>query len=161
MGKIVGKKYSYFMSAMYSVYIETEDNPFETEAIYEIAMPSPYKHNTKEEAMSDKCLHFRFTLSDDGKDVQIVIFKKEDYDPDKESLGEYLDASGEIIKVYTFEQFKKAGGYIRLLDPELDEDICIIEEWHFLETDKTFNDIFKNTSKEYLESIENESYFIQ
>ena len=79
MGKIVGKKYSYFMSVMYTIYTKTEDNPFETEATYEIAMPSPYKYNTKEEAMSDKCLHFRFTLSDDEKDVQIIIFKKDEY----------------------------------------------------------------------------------
>ena len=37
--------------------------------------------------------------------------------------------------------FTKAGGYIRLLNPELGDDVCIIEDSDFLDTDKTFADI--------------------
>ena len=61
---------------------------------------------------------------------------------------------------YDFDEFTKAGGYIRLLNPELGDDVCIIEDSDFLDTDKTFADIFPNMEYLKLYYIDNLAYSI-
>lgn len=67
---------------------------------------------------------------------------------------------GEIELRYDFDEFTKAGGYIRLLNPELGDDVCIIEDSDFLDTDKTFADIFPNMEHLKLYYIDNPAYSI-
>ena len=64
------------------------------------------------------------------------------------------------IQRYDFDEFTKAGGYIRLLNPELGDDVCIIEDSDFLDTDKTFADIFPNMEHLKLYYIDNLAYSI-
>lgn len=67
---------------------------------------------------------------------------------------------GDIVGIYDFDEFTKAGGYIRLLNPELRDDVCIIEDSDFLDTDKTFADIFPNMEHLKLYYIDNLAYSI-
>ena len=67
---------------------------------------------------------------------------------------------GDIVGIYDFDEFTKAGGYIRLLNPELGDDVCIIEDSDFLDTDKTFADIFPNMEHLKLYYIDNLAYSI-
>lgn len=68
------------------------------------------------------------------------------------------DTENQGVGIYDFDEFTKAGGYIRLLNPELGDDVCIIEDSDFLDTDKTFADIFPNMEHLKLYYIDNLAY---
>ena len=86
------------------------------------------------------------------KDMVIFVKGKENY------IKDWVE--GDIVGIYDFDEFTKAGGYIRLLNPELGDDVCIIEDSDFLDTDKTFADIFPNMEHLKLYYIDNLAYSI-
>ena len=85
-----------------------------------------------------------------------------EFDEEYEVKENYIKnwVEGDIVGIYDFDEFTKAGGYIRLLNPELGDDVCIIEDSDFLDTDKTFADIFPNMEHLKLYYIDNLAYSI-
>lgn len=147
------KRYQYYA---YSIFDATDGNR------YEIAIPSPNTYETKEEAMADKVLGYRFVLLPDAKGPQVVIFKKYGSTFVKDEKEKYVIkdwVGGYVFEIYDFDEFTKAGGYIRLFNSEL-KNITIIEDSDFLETDKTFADIFPNMEYLKLDYIDDQSYSI-
>lgn len=148
------KKYRYFMSGMFC--------PTDGEE-YEINIPSPFLHNSKDEAMGDGSLGYRFIWLDDAIGAQIAVFKSEKFevttDKNEKCLKQWVE--GGIVALYTFEDFKKANGYIRMLKPERKRSGFIDGDVDFLDTDKTFNDVFPNMQKLKLYYIDNEAYYIE
>lgn len=148
------KKYRYFMSGMFF--------PTDNEE-YEINIPSPFLHDSEEKAMEDGEFGYRFILLDDTIGPQIVVFEKEDFELVKENDKKYLKqwVEGQVLKTYTFEQFKEAGGYIRMLKPELKGRGFIDCNTDFLDTGKTFRDVYPNMQKQKLYYIDNEAYYVE
>lgn len=144
------KRYQYYA---YSIFDATDGNR------YEIAIPSPYTYKTKEEAMADKVLGYRFVLLPDGKGPQVAIFEGSGFGAGYDGKENYVRGEEGVIEIYDFDEFTKAGGYIRLFNPEL-KNITIIEDSDFLETDKTFADIFPNMEYLKLDYIDDQSYSI-
>lgn len=64
------------------------------------------------------------------------------------------------VSPYTFEQFKKSGGYIRMLKPECKGRGFIDGNTDFVPTEKTFADIFPDIQPKKLYYIDNEAYWI-
>lgn len=64
-----------------------------------------------------------------------------------------------VVRTYTFEKFKKNGGYIRQLKSS-SRGKYVTDESDFVETDKTFADIFPNIKKHKLYYIDDEAYKI-
>jgi len=147
------KMYRYVMCGMFSG-TDGED--------YEINIPSPFLHNSEGDAMKDSTFGYRFLLIDDIKGPEIAIFENEKFEVVEGEHGKYLKdwVEGNIIKLYTFEEFKDAGGYIRMLKPECKGLGFIDAETDFLDTDKTFKDIFPNMQKQKLYYIDDEAYCI-
>lgn len=149
----MGKRYQYYMSGMFHA---TDQNR------YEINVPSPYTYKTEEEAMADGSFGYRFVLLPNGKGPQVVIFEESGFDlignGEKKELNEWV--GGNIVKIYDFEEFTKAGGYIRLLNPKLEDHVGFVDDSDFLETDKTFADVFPNMEKQKMYCIDNLAYFI-
>lgn len=131
------KRYQYCMSGMFAA---TDQNH------YEINIPSPHTYETEEEAMADGAFGYRFVLLPGGKGPQVVIFEGSGFRLVCDGKENYIKdwVEGDIVGIYDFDEFTKAGGYIRLLNPELGDNVCIIEDSDFLDTDKTFADIFPN-----------------
>ena len=130
---------------------------------YKINIPSPFLHNSKDEAMSDGSLGYRFILVDDAIGPQIAVFRNEKFEAATDNGKKYLKqwVEGDIIALYTFEDFKKMNGYIRMLKPERKNSGFIDGDVDFLDTDKTFNDVFPNMQKLKLYYIDNEAYYIE
>ena len=147
------KKYRYVMCGMFS---GTDGGD------YEINVPSPSLHDSKEAAMKDSAFCYRFLLLDDNKGPEIAIFESEKTEVIEGAYGKHLKTrpEGDIIKFYTFEEFRAAGGYIRMLKPECKGLGFINDKTDFLDTDRTFEDIFPNMQKQKLYYIDNEAYCI-
>ena len=147
-------KYRYFMSGMFF--------PTDNEE-YEINIPSPFLHDSEDEAMADSQFGYRFLLLDDVVGPQIVIFEREKYNFGKENDKKYINqwVEGSAIKSYTFEEFKEVGGYIRMLKPEIKGTGYIDASTDFLDTDKSFRDVYPNMQKQKLYYIDNEAYYIE
>lgn len=149
----MAKKYRY---VMYGMFVPTDGEE------YEINIPSPFLHNTESEAMKDGEFGCRFMWFDKEQAPGIVIFEKENFkvveDEDRRCLEHWLE--GDVIKTYTFEEFKEAGGYIRMLKPELKGCGFIDCNTDFLDTDKTFKDVFPDMQKNKLYYIDNEAYSV-
>lgn len=130
---------------------------------YEINIPSPVIHGSKEEAMADGNFGYRFIQIDKSVGPVIVIFENENFkvttDEKSQSCIEQW-VEGEIVGTYTFEQFKKSGGYIRMLKPECKGRGFIDGETDFVSTEKTFADIFPDIQPKKLYYIDNEAYWI-
>lgn len=148
------KKYRYFMNGMFF--------PTDNEE-YEINIPSPFLHDSEDEAMVDGQFGYRFILLDDAIGPQIVVFERESFNFGKEDDKKYVNqwVEGSVIKSYTFEEFKEAGGYIRMLKPEIKGTGFIDANTDFLDTDKTFRDVYPNMQKQKLYYIDNEAYYIE
>ena len=147
-------KYRYFMSGM---FYPTDGNE------YEINIPSPVIHDSKEEAMADGNFGYRFIQIDRAVGPVIVIFENEKYKVTTDEKGQFcLEqwVEGKIIGTYTFEQFKKSGGYIRMLKPECKGRGFIDGNTDFVPTEKTFTDIFPDIQPQKLYYIDNEAYWI-
>lgn len=147
------KRYQYCMSGMFAA---TDQNH------YEINIPSPHTYETEEEAMADGAFGYRFVLLPGGKGPQVVIFEGSGFRLVCDGKENYIKdwVEGDIVGIYDFDEFTKAGGYIRLLNPELGDNVCIIEDSDFLDTDKTFADIFPNMEHLKLYYIDNLAYSI-
>ena len=90
----------------------------------------------------------------------LVAFANEHFEPvnnGKMQLKCWVDKN--VVGTYTFEEFKKNGGYIRQLKQSSREK-CVVDESDFMETDKTFADIFPNIKKHKLYYIDDEAYKI-
>lgn len=147
------KRYQY---CMYGMFDAIDGNR------YDIAIPSPNTYETKEEAMADKVLGYRFVLLPDAKGPQVVIFKKYGSSFVKNEKEKYVKdwVGGYVFEMYDFNKFTKTGGYIRLLNPKRG-NVGIIEDSDFLETDKTFADIFPNMKQLKLYYIDAQAYSIE
>ena len=135
-------KYRYFM---YGMFYPTDGNT------YGINIPSPFMRDSKEEAMADGHFAYRFAKIDESDGPVIVVFEKENFkvvtdEKGRRCLNTWVE--GETIGTYTFEQFKKLGGYIMKPDD-------------FLPTEKTFADVFPNIEPDRLYYIDDEAYSIE
>jgi len=147
-------KYRYFMNGMFD---PTDGNT------YEIDIPSPFIRDSKEEAMADGHFAYRFAQIDESDEPVIVIFEKEGFKATTDEKGRRcLDtwAERKIIGFYTFERFKKRGGYIRMLKPECKGKFCLGVD-DFIPTEKTFADVFPNIEPQRLYYIDDEAYLIE
>lgn len=147
-------KYRYFMSGM---FYPTDGNK------YEINIPSPVIHDSEEEAMADGNFGYRFIQIDRTVGPVIVIFENENFKVTTDGKGQScLEqwVEGKIVGTYTFEQFKKSGGYIRMLKPECKGRGFIDGNTDFVPTEKTFADIFPDIQPQKLYYIDNEAYWI-
>lgn len=143
----MAKKYRYFMNGIIS--------PTDGEE-YEINIPSPYLYNSKNEAMKAQSFGYRFILLDKNVGPQIVIFENENLKNENQAC-----VSGKPIAMYDFSEFKKLGGYIRMLKPECKCLAYIDGNTDFVDTEKTFVDIFPNMQEQRLYYIDNEAYYIK
>lgn len=147
-------KYRYFMSGM---FVPTDGEE------YEINIPSPYLYDTEAEAMKDSSFAYRFALLDDAVGPEVLIYENENFEAVEEGGKRYLNAwiEGNILRTYTFEEFKEAGGYIKMLKPECKGNGFIDGNTDFLDTDKAFKDVFPNMKKQKLYYIDAEAYWIE
>lgn len=147
-------KYRYLMIGMFCP-TDGED--------YEINVPSPFLHDSKEEAMADEQFGYRFVLLNETIGPQLLVFERERFEVETENGRKYLRdlVEGQIIKSYTFEEFTEAGGYIRLLKPGIRGTGFIDADTDFLDTDRTFRDVFPNMQKQKLYDIDDEAYRIE
>lgn len=147
-------KYRYLMIGMFCP-TDGED--------YEINVPSPFLHDSKEEAMADEQFGYRFVLLNETIGPQLLVFERERFEVETENGRKYLRdlVEGQVIKSYTFEEFKEAGGYIRLLKPGIRGTGFIDSDTDFLDTDRTFRDVFPNMQKQKLYYIDDEAYRIE
>ena len=144
-------KYRYFM---YGMFDGTDGNR------YDICIPSPFVRNSKGEAMKDENLAYRFCAIDSAEPM-LVAFQNEPFEPMKNGkmqLKCWVDKN--VVGVYIFEEFKKNGGFMRLLKPSSREKY-IINESDFVDTDKAFADVFQNMKQGKLYYVDDEAYFIQ
>ena len=148
------KRYRYFMCGMFC--------PTDGEE-YEINIPSPFLHDSKDEAMQDGNFGYRFVLLNNEIGPEIIVYEKENFrvveNEDKKYLEQWVE--GKILKTYSFDEFKKENGYIRMLKPELKGSGYIDGNTDFLDTNKTFKDVFPNMQKQKLYYIDNEAYYIE
>lgn len=148
-------KYRYFMNGMFSA---TDGSH------YEINIPSPNLYNTEEEAMADGRFGYRFVLLDKTAGPEVVIFEREDFKLSNDKNGKQcLDTwvDGKVIATYTFEQFKKVNGYIRMLKPECQGSGFIDGDTDFVSTEKSFEEIFPNIQPQKLYYIDNMAYSVE
>lgn len=131
--------------------------------VYEINIPSPFLHNSKKEAMNDDPFGYRFCLRDDTIGPEIIVYEKENFEfvenGDEKFFKVWVD--GNILKTYSFEEFKKENGYIRMLKPECKGSRYFDGNTDFIDTDKTFRDVFPNMKKQKLYPIGDEAYCIE
>lgn len=130
---------------------------------YEINIPSPVIHDSEEEAMADENFGYRFIQIDRSVGPVIVIFENENFKVTTDEKGQScLEqwVEGKIVGTYTFEQFKKSGGYIRMLKPECKGRSSIDGNTDFVPTEKTFADTFPDIQPQKLYYIDSEAYWI-
>ena len=144
-------KYQYFMNGM---FFGTDGNG------YDIDIPVPFLYNSEEEAMEAEEFGFRFLWL--CGEPNIVIYEKENFKVNKEESGEEsLNAwiEGEPLATYTFQEFIKAGGKMRMLKPE--HQGTSLEEEDFIDTDNNFTDCFPEMKSYKLYYIDSEAYYIK
>lgn len=145
------KKYRYYMCGMFS---GTDGNR------YDICIPSPFVRDSKSEAMKDADFAYRFWAIDSAEPM-LIAFANEHFEPmnnGKMQLRCWVDKH--IIGTYTFEEFKKNGGYIRQLKPS-SRGKYVTDESDFVDVDKSFADMFPNMEQEKLYYVDDESYFVE
>lgn len=148
------KQFRYFMSGMFF--------PTDGEE-YEINIPSPNLYDSREKAMEDQCFGYRFVWLDDAIGPQIAVFEKEKAKIAVEDNERFLRSwvEGNVLKMYSFEEFKEANGSIRMLKPECKGRCFINGNTDFVDTDKTFKDVFPDMQKQKLYYIDSEAYWIE
>ena len=143
-------KYRYFMCGMFD---GTDGNR------YIIRIPSPFVRDSESEAMKDEAFGYRF-LTIDSAEPLLVVFAKEHIEAVNNGKMQVRCWVGKhVVGEYTFENFKKNGGYIRQLKPS-SRGKYVTDESDFVETDKTFADILPNIKKHKLYYIDDEAYKI-
>ena len=101
-------KYRYYMCGMFD---GTNGNE------YNICIPSPFVRDSKGEAMKGENFVYRFWATD-STGPMLVAFANEHFEPinnGKMQVKCWVDK--DVVGTYTFEEFKKNGGYIRQLKP--------------------------------------------
>lgn len=144
-------EYRYFM---YGMFDGTDWNR------YDICIPSPFVRDSKGEAMKDENLAYRFCAID-SVEPMLVAFANEHFEPmnnGKMQLKCLVDKN--IVGIYTFEEFKKNDGYIRQLRPS-SRGKYVTDELDFVDTDKSFVDVFPNMEKGKLYYVDGEAYSIE
>ena len=144
------EKYRYYMCGMFS---GTDGNR------YDICIPSPFVRDSKSEAMKDADFAYRFWAIDSAEPM-LIAFANEHFEPmnnGKMQLRCWVDKR--IIGTYTFEEFKKNGGYIRQLKPS-SRGKYVTDESDFVDVDKSFAEVFPYIEKGKLYYIDDESYFV-
>ena len=144
------KKYCYFMFGMFT---GTDGNK------YNICIPSPFVRDSKAEARKDENFAYRF-LTSDSAGPMLVAFANEHFKPmnnGKMQLKCWVDK--DVAGNYTFEEFKKNGGYIRQLKPS-SKGKYVTDESDFIDADKAFADVFPNVEQGKLDYVDDEAYFI-
>lgn len=144
-------EYRYFM---YGMFDGTDGNR------YDICIPSPFVRNSKSEAMKDENLAYRFCAIDSAEPM-LVAFANEHFEPmnnGKMQLRCWVDKH--IIGTYTFEEFRKNGGYIRQLKPS-SRGKYVTDESDFVDVDKSFAKVFPYIEKGKLYYVDDESYFVE
>lgn len=147
----MAKKYRYMMIGMFT---GTDGDT------YDIECPSPFLHNTEEEAEKDNSFGYRFAWA--ATEPCITVYTGEDCcksvdNNNKDCLKVWVE--GGAISFYTFLVFKEFGGKIRKLKDSAKNKLCLEDE-DFEETNKTFADIFPNMENDKLYYIDNEAYYI-
>ena len=145
------KKYLYYMCGMFS---GTDGNR------YDICIPSPFVRNSKSEAMKDADFAYRFWAIDSAEPM-LIAFANEHFEPmnnGKMQLRCWVDKH--IIGTYTFEEFRKNGGYIRQLKPS-SRGKYVTDESDFVDVDKSFAEVFPYIEKGKLYYVDDESYFVE
>lgn len=144
------EKYRYYMCGMFS---GTDGNR------YDICIPSPFVRDSKSEAMKDADFAYRFWAIDSAEPM-LIAFANEHFEPmnnGKMQLRCWVDKR--IIGTYTFEEFKKNGGYIRQLKPS-SRGKYVTDESDFVDVDKSFAEVFPYIEKGKLYYIDDESFFV-
>lgn len=144
------KKYRYYMCGMFD---GTDGNR------YDICVPSPFVRDSKAEAMKDENFAYRF-LAIDSAGPMLVAFTNEHFEPmnnGEMQLKCWVDK--DVVGTYTFEEFKKNGGYIRQLKPS-SRGKYVTDESDFIDADKAFADVFPNVAQGKLYYVDDEAYFI-
>lgn len=144
------KKYCYFMFGMFT---GTDGNR------YNICIPSPFVRDAEVEAMKDENLAYRFCAIDSAEPL-LVAFANEHFEPmnnGKMQLKCWIDK--DVVGTYTFEEFKKNDEYIRQLKPS-SRGKYVTDESDFVDTDKSFADVFPNMKQGKLYYVDDEAYFI-
>lgn len=148
------KKYRYVMDGMF------EGTDGET---YEINAPSHKSYDTEKEAMEDEWFAYRFLWDEKAKEPILVVFEEEGSEIVEKDGQYYIKqwVEGEILKTYTFGEFQKNGGFLRVLKPEAKKRGFIDGESDFEDTNKTFAEIFPSMKKDKLYYVDSEAYFIE
>lgn len=144
-------KYRYFM---YGMFDGTDGNR------YDICIPSPFVRDSKGEAMKDENIAYRFCAIDSAEPM-LVAFANEHFEPmnnGKMQLKCWVDKN--VVEAYTFEAFKKNGGHIRQLK-QSSRGKYVTDESDFVDTDKSFADVFPNMEKGKLYYVDAEAYSIE
>lgn len=144
-------KYQYNMNGM---FCGTDGN------YYDIDIPVPRLYDSEEEAMNAEGFGYRFLWM--FGEPNIVIYETENFKVNNDESGEQsINAwiEGEPLATYTFQEFKQAGGKIRMLKPE--HQGGHLEEEDFIDTDNNFSDCFPEMEHFRLYYIDAEAYFIR
>lgn len=144
-------EYRYFM---YGMFDGTDGNR------YDICIPSPFVRNSKGEAMKDENLAYRFCAIDSAEPM-LVAFANEHFEPvNNGKMQSKCWVDKDVVGAYTFEEFKKNGGFMRLLKPSSREKY-VTDESDFIDTDKSFVDAFLNMEQGKLYYVDGETYYIE
>ena len=113
--------------------------------------------------MADGHLGYRFALLDNTIGPQLLVFERERFEVKTKNGRKYLRdwVEGQVVKSYTFEEFTEAGGYIRLLKPGIRVTGFIDADTDFLDTDRTFRDVFPHMQEQKLYYVDDEAYRIE
>lgn len=143
-------KYRYFM---YGMFDGTDGNR------YDICIPSPFVRNSKVEAMKDENFAYRF-LAIDSAGPMLIAFANEHFEPvNNGKMQVKCGVDKNVVGTYTFEEFKKNGGYIRQLK-QSSRRKYVTDESDFVDTDKSFADAFPNMEQGKLYYVDGETYKI-
>lgn len=144
------KKYRYFMCGMFD---GTDGNR------YNICIPSPFVRVAKVEAMNDENIAYRFCAIYSAEPM-LVAFANEHFEPmNNGKMQLKCRADKNVVGAYTFEEFKKNGGHIRQMK-QSSRGKYVTDESDFVDTDKSFVDVFQNMEKGKLYYVDGEAYKI-
>lgn len=143
-------KYRYYMCGMFT---GTDGNR------YDICIPSPFIRDSRAEAMKDENFAYRF-LTIDSAGPMLVAFANEHFEPiNNGKMQLKCGADKDAVGTYTFEEFKKNGGYIRQLK-QSSRGKYVTDESDFVDVDKSFAGVFSNIKQGKLYYVDDEAYFI-
>lgn len=136
-------------------YVNCYENTF-TEQL-SVNIPSPFTHDSEEEAMKDGDFAYRFVS--DGENVLIAIYERESWEPAIDKKGRKcinVWTEGKAFCYYTYEEFLRLGGKLY----EWPEQQPMWKEEDF-KVDVSFNDLFPSLTRESKPVyIDNEAYII-